>query len=85
MRPTQFDFRAIAIGFWPRHPTSKRKPKHWGWPARTRSRYWNRDNKSSNHSRLGPPIQRNRALSRWECHTACLADDLAPKYRKATA
>ena len=37
----------------------ERQAEALGRPARMRSRQWNRDNKSSNHSKLGPPIQRN--------------------------
>ena len=72
MRRMQFDFRAIAITFWQRPPTSKGKPKHCGWPARMRSGQWNKDNKSSNHSRLGPPIRKQTAeLVKRRVSAAC--------------
>ena len=34
MTPTEFVFRAIAISFWQRPPTSKGKPQHWERLAR---------------------------------------------------
>jgi hypothetical protein len=80
MSRMQFVSRAMAISFWRKHPASKDKPPDWEPQPRIGARRWPKENKGSNHSRLGPAIRRNR--TRHACAVGPKRKQLPPLLRQ---